>query len=114
MGIFENLTDKQWELLEVLVSGHKLHGGAEFSFSCNFGGCGVTYPGGIFDRGAYHQTDLIQLGTEHLVTTGYPSHCMSIRSLGSVIKSGWRWGLKARLRRTWQAVSALWLSLLKT
>ena len=68
MGISENLTDKQWELLEVLVSRHESNGGAEFHFACNFGGCGITYPGGVSVPGVYDQTDLIQLGAERLVT----------------------------------------------
>jgi hypothetical protein len=67
MGVSENLTDKQWELLEVLVSGDESNGGAEFHFACNVGDCGITYPGGIFVPGAYDQTDLIQLGAERLV-----------------------------------------------
>ena len=63
-----NLTDKQWELLEVLVSSHESNRGAEFHFTCNVGDCGITYPGGIFLPGVYDQADLIQLGEERLVT----------------------------------------------
>lgn len=40
------LTDQQWDLLRVLVSGDDSNGGAEFYFSCHAGGCGITYPGG--------------------------------------------------------------------
>jgi hypothetical protein len=63
-----NLTDKQWELLEALVSGDESNHGAEFHFACNVDGCGITYPGGISLPGVYNQTDLVQLGEEHLVT----------------------------------------------
>jgi hypothetical protein len=62
-----NLTDKQWELLGVLVSGHESNGGAEFYFGCNVGGCGITYPGGRAVPGSYDETDLLQLRSERLV-----------------------------------------------
>jgi hypothetical protein len=63
-----NLTDQQWRLLCVLVSNHESNGGAEFYFSCNVAGCGITYPRGISVQGVYDQTDLLQLQSERLVT----------------------------------------------
>lgn len=73
MGVSESLTDKQWELLEALVSGHESNGGAEFYFACNFGGCGITFPGGKAVPGVYDETDLLQLRSERLVTLVRPS-----------------------------------------
>src|SRR5271167_3576465 len=67
-----NLTDQQWDLLRVLVTGHESNGGAEFYFGCNVGGCGITYPGGRSVPGSYDETDLLQLRSERLVNITSP------------------------------------------
>jgi hypothetical protein len=67
-----NLTDQQWDLLRVLVSGHESYGGAEFYFGCNVGGCGITYSGGRSIPGVYDETDLLQLRRERFVNITRP------------------------------------------
>jgi hypothetical protein len=42
IGTFVNLTDKQRELLELLVAHHESNGGAEFDFVCSVAGCRIT------------------------------------------------------------------------
>jgi hypothetical protein len=63
-----NLTDKQWGLIEVLVSNFESTGGAEFRFVRSVTDSGLSYEGPASVPGVYDDADLRQLERERLIS----------------------------------------------
>jgi hypothetical protein len=67
-GRFVNITERQADLLRVLVTQHETTGGAEFIFTQSFNGAGICYPNGPSLSVTSDASDILQLGRERLVT----------------------------------------------
>jgi hypothetical protein len=65
---FGNLTEKQWGLIEVLVSNFESNGVAEFYFTQSASNGGLSYEGPASVPGVYNDADLHQLERERVIT----------------------------------------------
>ena len=62
-----NLTDKQKDLLQLLVSNHETNGGLGFMFILSNDGGNLTYPGWVLAPVACEESDLLRLKREDLI-----------------------------------------------